>query len=323
VVRFWVGLTVWLLMLTTARADLRINQIQFVGSHNSYKQTMSEPYRTLVKWFDDDIANALDYAHPPLGAQLDLGLRKVELDVFYQPETGEFIVGHVQLIDMNSHCLTLRQCLEQLVRWSRSHPEHEPIWISFNAKDEVIDWLPEPAPFDAAAFNALDQVLEASLDGMLIRPETVKVPGQFKPNWPRLDDARGKFLLVLDESGVKQELYLSGWRKRPMFVAVDADHAAAAVLIVNDPITEQESIRHWVRAGFLVRTRADADTMEARINDTRRRDAALASGAHAISSDYYLPSNGFSNDYRVWIEGGIRCNPISAPVTCAVEISKQ
>ena len=43
----WLGLAVCLVALTTAQAELRINQVQFVGSHNSYKQAMSEPYRTL------------------------------------------------------------------------------------------------------------------------------------------------------------------------------------------------------------------------------------------------------------------------------------
>lgn len=312
----WLGLAVCLVALTTAQAELRINQVQFVGSHNSYKQAMSEPYRTLLSWSDENTAKALEYSHLPLAQQLDLGLRKLELDVFYRPQTGEFTVGHIQLIDMNSHCETLRLCLDQLVRWSRLHPDHEPIWISFNAKDQIIDWLPKPTPFDAAAFHTLDRVLEAALEGMLIRPADVKVAGQRQPIWPLLDDARGKFLLVLDETGWKRDLYLTDWRKRPMFAAVDADHSAAAVLIINDPVAEQARIRDLVSGGFLVRTRADANTVEARANDIRRRDAAFASGAQAISTDYYLPSNPFGNDYRVWIEEAVRCNPISAPVIC-------
>ena len=109
----WLGLAVCLVALTTAQAELRINQVQFVGSHNSYKQAMSEPYRTLLSWSDENTAKALEYSHLPLAQQLDLGLRKLELDVFYRPQTGEFTVGHIQLIDMNSHCETLRLCLDQ------------------------------------------------------------------------------------------------------------------------------------------------------------------------------------------------------------------
>ena len=107
-----------------------------------------------------------------------------------------------------------------------------------------------------------------------------------------------------------------------MFAAVDADHPTAAVLIINDPVAEQARIRDLVSVGFLVRTRADANTVEARANDIRRRDAAFASGAQAISTDYYLPSNPFGNDYRVWIEEAVSCNPISAPVICGPTAAK-
>ena len=67
-----------------------------------------------------------------------------------------------------------------------------------------------------------------------------------------------------------------------------------------------------------MRTRADANTFEARVNDTRRREQAFASGAQAISTDYYLPATHFGNDYRVVIEGGIRCNPVLLSETCVV-----
>lgn len=283
---------------------------------------MSESYRTLLAWSNEDAAKALEYVRIPLSQQLDLGLRKLELDVFYQPQSGEFPVGHIRLIDMNSHCATLRLCLEQLVRWSLAYPDHQPISISFNAKDQVIDWLPQPTPVDADAFDALDDVLEASLGSKLIRPNNVKVAGQLQPNRSRLDDARGKFLLILDESGLKREFYLSGWRERPMFVSADADLPAAAVLIINDPMAEQARIQGLVKAGFPVRTRADADTIEGRASDTRRRDAAFTSGVQAISTDYYLPTKTFGNDFRMWVEGGIRCNPISAPMNRDAKIAK-
>ena len=53
----------------------------------------------------------------------------------------------------------------------------------------------------------------------------------------------------------------------------------------------------------MVRTRADANTMQARNNDTSQREQAFASGAQAISTDYYLPAQHFGNDYQVQILG--------------------
>ena len=71
-------------------------------------------------------------------------------------------------------------------------------------------------------------------------------------------------------------------------------------------------------AGYLVRTRADADTKESRFNDTRRREAALASGAQYVSTDYLWPDPRFPGGYQVRLPGGVvaRCNPVRRPDGC-------
>ena len=68
---------------------------------------------------------------------------------------------------------------------------------------------------------------------------------------------------------------------------------------------------------MVVRTRADADTVQARTNDTTMRDAALASGAQWVSTDYEEPNPAFS-PYTVQIPDGTpaRCNPVTAPRDC-------
>ncbi len=80
----------------------------------------------------------------------------------------------------------------------------------------------------------------------------------------------------------------------------------------NDPQSNPGDIESLVEMGYMVRTRADADTVQSRNNDTTRREAALNSGAHFISTDYPEPNPDFS-DYQVSIPGGgiARCNPIN------------
>ena len=97
-----------------------------------------------------------------------------------------------------------------------------------------------------------------------------------------------------------------------MFVSVAPDHPAAAWMKRNDPIRDFDEIQTLVKAGFLVRTRADADTAEARKNDSTRRDKALASGAQFISTDFPEPRPELSA-YQVRFPGGIvaRSNPVS------------
>ena len=294
-------------------APLKINQIQFVGSHNSYKQAMSPLIFKALHLLDAKTAESLEYWHVPLAEQLDLGLRKLEIDLFYDPEERSFPVGHAQVIDMNSHCHTLLQCLRQVGAWSEKNPRHTPIWISFNLKDQVIKGLPDPEPFTPRALDLLDEQLRGALATRLIQPADVQ-----GLDWPTLEQARGKLLLILDEGGSKRDWYYDNWQNRPMFTNAPEGHPAAGVMIINDPIEDFARIQRLVRAGYLVRTRADANTFEARVNDTRRREQAFASGAQAISTDYYLAATHFGSSYRVTIDGGVRCNPVLLPQPCVV-----
>ena len=100
-----------------------------------------------------------------------------------------------------------------------------------------------------------------------------------------------------------------------MFTTVEPPHPAAAILIINDPIKQKDAITDWVNRGFMVRTRADADTAEARMNLTERKMAAVESGAQAISTDYYIVSEHFDSPYLV--KPVIACNPVNTKSSCA------
>ena len=294
-------------------AGISINQIQFVGSHNSYKRAMPDSFIKQLMKVNPNLVESLDYEHIPLGDQLDLGIRKLELDIFYLADDERFSVGHVQQIDMSSNCLTLRICLTQIISWSEDNPTHSPIWISFNAKDKYILGLPTPEIFTPEAFLLLDSVFEEMLGEKIIRPKDI-----VNLQWPLLEEAKGKFILILDEGGTKRDIYHDGWQHRPMFTNSPEGHPAAAVMIINDPIGDFDKIQRLVKAGYMVRTRADADTREARENDTRRKAAAFASGAQAVSTDYYLPAIHFGNEYQVNLPEPVQCNPITAPENCIV-----
>ena len=80
-----------------------------------------------------------------------------------------------------------------------------------------------------------------------------------------------------------------------------------------------KEITRLVTEGYIVRSRADSGGEEADNNDTTRLEAALAVGAHSISTDY--PGQVEGIDYWVEIPNGTpsRCNPISAPAWCSSE----
>jgi hypothetical protein len=121
-------------------------------------------------------------------------------------------------------------------------------------------------------------------------------------------------------------VYLEGHpslRHRIIFTNSDPGQPDAAFLERNDgPAAE---ISDLVRKGYLIRTRTDSDTKEARVNDTTTRDAMLSSGAQLLSTDYPVnePAR-WEGHYVVALPGNAvaRCNPINAPATCAVNSSK-
>lgn len=325
-------------------APLRSTDISVIGTHNSYKQAMPADTMKAIRAFSVPIAESLDYAHRPLGEQLDAGARQLEIDVNYDPQGGHyakrstdpklmlpgFKVLHIAGIDNASSCVLLRECLGIIARWSAAHPKHVPIMLLFNAKDEQyaarggIDAL----PFDAAAWDALDAEIRSVMPaGSIITPDEVQ--GRYPTlrdavradHWPTLDKARGRFLFVLDETPEKVAGYRGNRRSlegRVFFINTDEDSPAAAYLTLNDPIAEGDRIRRDVAAGYLVRTRADADTKEARTNDPRRREAAFASGAQYVSTDYLWPDPRFAGGYHVTLPGGgvARCNPVRKPAGC-------
>ena len=71
-------------------------------------------------------------------------------------------------------------------------------------------------------------------------------------------------------------------------------------------------INQLVLQGYIVRTRADAETVEARNNDNTRKLAAFKSGAQIISTDYCRPDIRFSN-FEVQWDGkhAGRVNPVT------------
>jgi hypothetical protein len=121
-------------------------------------------------------------------------------------------------------------------------------------------------------------------------------------------------------------LYLAGHpalRGRVLFTNSTPGQPDAAFVERNDGPAQE--ISRLVRAGYLVRTRADAGTTEARANDARRRDAMLASGAQIVSTDYppAEPAR-WPGHYVVRLPGNAeaRCNLLLAPAACELEPAK-
>jgi hypothetical protein len=349
-----------------AERCVSLNQVQVLGSHNSYHIQPAPSLDLLLRLSDPpgpELSLVWEYTHVPLDEQFSFqGIRQIELDVFLDPAGGlyaaplgnalvaaaglppdpdhdpegvllqpSFKVLHVQDLDFRSTCLTLASCLDEIQQWSSEHPRHLPLLVLIELKD---DPLPSDLPFvvpplyQAEDLDDLDALIRSVFpSGQLVTPDDVRGKRKsleeavLNDGWPVLEESRGRVIFALDNGGEIRDLYVDGHPSlegRVLFTDSSPGQPEAAFMKRNNPVSGFEEIQDLVRRGYIVRTRADADTLEARFGVTGRRDAALESGAQFVSTDYPVPDPDFGTGYFVEIPDGApaRCNPLNAPPGC-------
>lgn len=337
-----------------------LNQIQVIGSHNSYKQAIDPKLFAMLQKADSASFSKIDYEHLTLTEQLDKGLLALEIDVYADTQGGKyahpkgldlapgqppydaaglmkqpgFKVFHIQDLDYRSNAPTFKLALQELKKWSAAHPAHHTVFITMNAKSEALKrpGFTVPEPFTPAVFDALDKEILDNLGAdKVITPDQVR--GQYPTlesavlhrSWPTLRAAQGKFVFVLDELGKKRAAYIQGHsslRGRVLFADAEPGTPEAAIHIMNNAKQDQAIIKGLVAKGYIIRTRADSDTQEARRNDKSSFVAAEQSGAQIISTDYYVPSTHFKSPYTISFAGGtyFRPNPVNAGSSAAASV---
>jgi len=363
----WIALaavtsTVTAQQLTQATQDkvVHLNQIQVIGSHNSYHSGFAPSERKYLEAHNPKALRALDYSHAPLPDQLNGGVRQIEIDVFADAKGGRyahlpiddavikaglpadpdfdpdhemdkpgFKVMHVQGVDQRSTCHTFVRCMTVVREWSQQHPQHLPIFILVETKEDggkPRPSMPATEPFTPQVFDALDaEVRSVFKPGEYITPDEVRGHSAtlndaiVKGAWPTLAKARGRVIFLLDQrkvEGIYTENHPS-LKGRVFFTNAEPGKPDAAFTEQNNG--SKETIDALVKQGYLVRTRTDEGTEQARTNDTTRRDLALSTGAQMISTDYppSEPSKWTSFVVKFPDDLVARCNPVNKPEGCA------
>ncbi len=350
----------------TQDAAVRMNQIQVIGTHNSYHAGFAPSEAKLMQVKNPKAFDDLDYSHQPLPQQLSSGVRQIELDVYVDAKGGRFAhpaitrmvaaahmpadpeldpghlldkpglkVMHVVGIDQRSTCSTFVACLTAVKTWSQANPQHLPIFILVETKQDkpgegIKPYAVATEPFTIAAFDALEaEILSVFSRAQIVTPDQVRgahatLPDAVKANgWPTLHDARGKVVFLLDQASVTP-VYTEGHpalRGRLAFTNAEPGSADAAFVEQNEG--SPEAINQLVRQGYLVRTRTDEPTTMARTNDTRRRQVAMLSGAQMLSTDYPASEPArWPGHYQVALPDGeiARCNPVNKPASCVDDL---
>lgn len=146
---------------------LKMNQIQYLGSHNSYRVLASQAlYDTLLRLGSIIPFNIeeLDYTHETIEMQLkQYGVRQFELDIYADTEGGRFynrkgneIVGesyasninalkqpglkvlHIPDIDYGTNYISFKDALREIYKWSKERPTHLPVFVLIETKTEAL-----------------------------------------------------------------------------------------------------------------------------------------------------------------------------------------
>jgi len=338
---------------------LRMNEIQVLGTHNSYHIQPRDSILEALALFDSqETADSLEYTALPLKEQFDRGVRQLELDIFADPEGGLYatrrglsVVGddpvsgipeldepgmkvlHVQDVDFETHCLTFNACLTSLKEWSDSNRDHVPITVMVEAKEEVISdplnlGFTIPVEFGPDEVAEIDnEILAVFPATQLITPDDVRGENDtleeavLDGGWLTLAEARGRIMFVFLNRSAARDHYIDGHpslRGRVMFTNSEEGQPEAAWFNVNNAQNDGQRIRDLVAAGYMIRTRADEETKQAREGDWSLQEEAFASGGQFVSTDYVVPNSDFGTGYFAAVPDGYvaRCNPVSAPADC-------
>ncbi|KAH7144583.1 acid phosphatase [Dactylonectria estremocensis] len=276
---------------------LRMNQVQVVGTHNSYHREATAAEKVVLSSRDSNAQN-LFYSHPALDIQASYqAVRSFEIDVFADPEGGHYAmpwirqndstepiadldgvgikVLHMADLDYHATCHTLKGCLKVVKAWSDAHPKHVPIpfMIEFKTSESSMVSLGGASliPWNNATLlkGLDDEIRSVFKDDRLIVPDDIRrgkltlEESVLKYGWPNLESVRGRVLFFMDNGPVNvvRDAYIEdrpNLEGRVLFTNSAPGNPDCAFQKLNDPTGDNlANIQEQVKLGYWVRTRAD------------------------------------------------------------------
>ena len=256
-------------------SGVKYNEVAFLATHNSYQRKVTDttlefqlPFKILSLGLKNFNKNTFE--NNTLTEQFESGIRSIEIDVEAREENGNvtFTVMHKPVFDSATTCFDFEGALEEIIMWSEHNPNHLPISIIIEAKQDV-------APLDGLNIfslehtDAFDNLLKEKLGEKLITPnDMLGVHSTFKEmrendDWMPLKDMLGKIVVILHENKMTEDYVEKdeSLRTQAMFPSLlykDRNEDYACIIIDNNPkktILRDEDLQE---NNFLVRTRADS-----------------------------------------------------------------
>lgn len=299
-------------------AGIKFNEMSFLGTHNSYQTAATDETKNLYGYLSDltfgiyDDA-AIEFENETLTQQLNCGIRSFELDIETFNRDGDisFTCMHSPYFEMSTSCYDFSLMLKEIAMWSDNNPDHLPITIIIEPKAAFIP-LEDMKYFNFDYALALDETLREGLGEKLFTPADMlrdyESFGKMRAadDWCKVKDMLGKVVVLLHECSVTEKYIavdesIKTQAMFPMLREKDIDRDCASFILCNNP-EKLLKIKEEVigEKKLMVRTRAD---QFAQITEKKREDA-LASGAHIISTDYPLRTDSEPGDYVVVFGNG-------------------
>src|ERR1700712_2420062 len=197
---------------------VHLNQIQVIGTHNSYNGGFAPSEAAWLKAKNPDAFSKLDYSHPPLPVQFDGGARQIEIDIASDPQGGRYShpqivnlvkeeklpadpdfdpqhlmdkpgikVLHVVDLNQRSNCQPFTECLRQVRDWAHAHPRAVPLFVLVENKSGMTKGITNGVlapPFTAADFDEVDKEIRS-----VFSPSDMITPDQVRGTFPTLEAA--------------------------------------------------------------------------------------------------------------------------------------
>jgi hypothetical protein len=175
---------------------LRVNDVQTVGTHNSYHVAPILAFST--QW---------RYTHLPIQEQLDAGVRSLEFDPHWDPVYSSFNVYHEPVVDYRSRCHCLTSCMREVADWSSRNPGHAILKLVIEPKYNIDVINPYRGKRGVARMRALQDTLVAHLPAdkvltpALVQGDAPTMRDAIRPGscgWPSDEETRGMLMFILD-----------------------------------------------------------------------------------------------------------------------------
>lgn len=203
---------------------LKLNQIQTLGSHNSYHIRMDAALYDVLQGFNavlpDEfkIDEGINYTHETIEDQLNkYNVRNFEIDIYNDENGGRFflrkgnvLIGkdqssglrvlrepglkvlHIPDIDFQTHVLTFKEFLQKLKSWTAQNPNHVPIFILIEPKEKTVGDVLGPlgfakaTPFEGPQMDNIDAEIKAIYGENL---DGVITPDDVRGSYSTLEEA--------------------------------------------------------------------------------------------------------------------------------------